>query len=176
MKTEELHHSKNMHKHARQSSPICSVCGAYNIEIWILICSLAHWHLIHTFVSWYNLASAWHTDTLWRFQSQVNCDKLFSRTWQFPCFWENHRGDLIIWAGGDDTVDISMAFFSLRSPSGYIGELCEDLNHPNCDNDQLHSLLQTTIMIQQHKCYIRLSSACKWWPFKQQRNEHWGRC
>ena len=34
------------------------------IEIWIVECSQSHWHLVHPFVSWYNLASAWHTDTL----------------------------------------------------------------------------------------------------------------
>lgn len=121
------------------------------IEIWVLICSLSLWHLIHPFPGWYNLASAWHRVT---FFATGKSWQIVSAKCQFSRCQGNHRGD---------TVSIRATF----SPSGSIWDLCGGSpNHPNCDGDQQHSLSQGTTAIQRRKCYIRSSSACKWRPLE----------
>lgn len=141
-------------------NPVLSVlCVEPIMEIWILIRSLSHWHLIHPFVAWYNLTSAWH------FVGKIltNC---FHESVNVPAFYQNHSWEQIMWVGqrwhwrlwqGLRLTTFNFSFH--RRP------LQGSLTQPNCDKDQLYSRPGLWFNT---KCYIRCSSACKRWPFKQE--------
>lgn len=128
-----------MHKHACQSSRICSVCGAWYKYGSVLTWPLTDWHLIRTFM---------------RLHSGSNLALLVTKL--------TEETDYLSPAGAMTLYRQHGLPLSPLSPS--VRNFCLKLEyHPNCDRDQL-ARFQTVIMIQQHKCYIRLSSACKWWP------------
>lgn len=115
-------------------NPVLSVlCVEPIMEIWILIRSLSHWHLIHPFVGWYNLTSAWHF--VWKILT--NC---FHESVNVPAFYQNYSWEQIMWAGqrwhwrlwrGLRLTTFNFSFHQ-RPLQG-------SLTQPNCDKDQLYS-------------------------------------
>lgn len=155
---EEPYYSENMQQHVPSV-----LCLEPVIEIWVLICSLSLWHLIHPFPGWYNLASAWHCVNFFcHGKILTNC---FCKVSIFPLPGKPQR-----WHCGRQG--------GLHPFRIHWRPLCGggSPNHPNCDGDQQHSLSQDAIAIQQCKCYIRSSSACKWRPLEPFKKEHCGRC